>query len=176
MITQEIVRDRFGCLDDGTLIHKTNAGRAVAGSAAGTLNGDGYLRISICGHRYAAHRIIWLWHYGYLPENDIDHRNRERTRNTVGNLREVSRQCNIRNTGNWVTNTSGVKGVIRSKNSGLWEARIVSGSRKYHLGRFRDFLEAVCHRLAAEQALDWAGCDECSPAFHYVKNHIKHIK
>ncbi len=41
------------------------------------------------------------------------------------------------------------------------------------VGRHKDFTEAVAHRLAAEQALDWSGCDSSSPAYQYMQNYIE---
>ena len=36
-------------------------------------------------------------------------------------------------------------------------------------------LSAVCHRLAAEQAESWSGCDSASPAFVFVKENITNV-
>ena len=81
------------------------------GDIIGTPDGLGYLRSSIDGKKYKLHRLAWLYVYGYFPENFIDHINRNRSDNRIENLREVSRQCNVRNCGNLKTNTSGIKGV-----------------------------------------------------------------
>ena len=77
---------------------------------------NGYIRIGLRGKEYLAHRLAWLFVYGYIPENDIAHIDRIRHHNWIKNLRESSRQCNVRNTGNYSTNTSGVKGVSWGKN------------------------------------------------------------
>lgn len=42
-----------------------------------------------------------------------------------------------------------------------------------YLSIFDDFTEAVAHRLAAEQCLDWDGCDSTSPAYLYMKEYLK---
>lgn len=104
-----------------------------------------------------------------MPENDIDHRNRRRWDNHIDNLREASDVCNQRNTSNRSTNKSGVKGVCWHSALGKWHANIMVEGKQCHLGYHKDLIEAVCHRLAAEQALDWNGCDDCSPAFQYLK-------
>lgn len=33
--------------------------------------------------------------------------------------------------------------------------------------------EAVCHRLAAEQCVNWPGCDSSSPAYQYVQKMLR---
>ena len=38
-----------------------------------------------------------------------------------------------------------------------------------NLGGYKNFDEAVCHRLAAEQCLVWDGCDNSSTAYQYVQ-------
>lgn len=168
-LTQDRVKDIFD-FKDGKLLWKTRkANGGKAGQQAGWAHRTGYHVVSVDSKRYLAHRIIWLWHNGYLPENQIDHINRNRADNRICNLREVTQTCNNRNTGNPPTNTSGIKGVSCAKRSAKWMACIRVAKRTIYLGRHADFTEAVCHRLAAEQALDWDGCDSSSPAFKYVR-------
>ena len=69
------------------------------GTAVGSVGGAGYLYIGINGRIHTAHRIIWLWWYGYFPENQIDHIDRNKLNNKLSNLREVSQTCNNRNCG-----------------------------------------------------------------------------
>ena len=51
-----------------------------------------------------------------------------------------------------------------------WESQIRSNNKLFPLGYYKDFLEAVCARLAGEQALGWKGCEADSPAYRYVCN------
>ena len=172
MLTQERVRELFDyCVETGELVRKiTTSNNAKKGAVLNTANKHlGYIQISIQKVRYYAHRLIWLWHYGYFPENGIDHINRDRSDNRIENLREVSQLCNMRNTGNVATNTSGVKGVCWDNSRGLWSARVSLKDKTKSIGRHVDFNEAVLHRLAAEQCLNWAGCDNASPAYKYAK-------
>ena len=140
------------------------------GSEAGCINRRGYIQIRFNNKQYSAHRIAWLYVYGYFPEYGIDHINRIKTDNRIANLREVSQQCNSRNTGNYKTNTSGVKGVCWHKINKRWCSFIKKDNGLINLGTYKDFDNAVCARLAAEQGLGWPGCDSSSPAFKYVQN------
>lgn len=173
MVTYDRVRELFDYREDGELIRKVTVGkgRSKIGMKAGCL-GRGYFMTGVDGKLYKNHRLIWLWHYGYFPENLIDHIDRNAQNNRIENLREVSGSCNLRNTGNPENNTSGVKGICWNKNFKRWIPRITVNSKLYNLGRFEDFAEAVAHRLAAEQCLNWEGCDINSPAYQFIKQTI----
>ena len=160
-------------LETGIFIRKvSNSNRIKVGSVAGSIDKDGYLIITIDWKRYKAHRLAWLYIYGYFPEHDIDHINRNPSDNRIKNLREVSRSCNMRNTGNHRDNTSGVKGVRFSEKRKKWMSQIQVNRKCRFLGYYIDFNDAVCARLAGEQCLDWNGCDSSSPAFKYVEKMI----
>ena len=143
-----------------------------ASTKAGTINSDGYIMITIDCKLYYAHRLAWLYTYGYFPEHQIDHINKIKHDNKIENLRESNHSCNARNTKTYITNTSGVKGVVFDKRNQKWKAQIVVNYKAISLGRFVDFDEAVCLRLAAEQCLNWHTCDTDSSAYRYVKEHI----
>lgn len=147
--------------------------RIKAGDVAGTLTPHGYIQIHVNSIIFMAHRLAWLYVYGYLPESDLDHINRDKSDNRIENLREVSRQCNTRNTGNLITNTSGVKGVCWFKPFKKWIGQIVVDGKNKNLGYYNDFNDAVCARLTAEQCLNWSSCDKSSTAYKYVKEHIQ---
>ena len=148
----------------------TLCSRAIAGSVAGCLNKLGYTVIRISGNLYQAHRLAWLYVYGYFPEHDIDHKDRNKSNNKIDNLRHATRQCNLRNTGLQANNTSGIKGACWDKQQDKWRAQIMVNNKNHYLGLFSDFTEAVCTCLAVEQCLNWPSCDSNSPANQYVKD------
>jgi hypothetical protein len=140
---------------------------------AGTHRSDGYLNVMVDGKFYRAHRLIFLYHFGYLPENDIDHIDRCKTNNKIENLREVSHTCNARNSTQQNLTSSGVKGITWHKSRQKWLVHImVHGAAKY-LGIYSDFTEAVAYRLAAEQCLDWGSCDSSSPAYQFMEGYCE---
>jgi hypothetical protein len=107
--------------------------------------------------------------HGYFPENFIDHINGKRDDNRIKNLREVSFRCNIRNSKVRNTNTSGVTGVTFDRDLKKWRASISVGKTTHYLGASVDFPEAVAHRLAGEQCLNWGGCNANTSAAIYIK-------
>ena len=78
----------------GIFTRKKGSRAGKVGAIAGSLTSYGYIRVSICSKFYMAHRLAWLYVYGYLPENSIDHINGVRNDNRLANLQEVSRACN----------------------------------------------------------------------------------
>ena len=147
-------------------------GRSVVGGTAGSLDKDGYRHIGINKKDYKAHRLAWLYINGYFPENQVDHINRKKDDNRFKNLREVSQTCNNRNMGNPCHNTSGVKGIVWHRGTKKWRAQLMVNKKMFHLGLYKDFLDAVCARLAGEQRLNWSECDSLSPAARYVKENV----
>jgi len=151
------------------------SGNAKVGYIAGYKNRRGYLQTRVDGKTYLNHRLIWFWHYGYMPELGIDHIDQYRSNNRIENLREVSQTCNMRNC-KQRESTSGIKGIFWDKAINKWAAKIMVNGKTIHLGYHDDLVEASCHRLAAEQAEGWEGCDSTSPAYLYVKNHTDKIR
>lgn len=150
-----------------TVFRSSNAKK---GDVAGSLTVNGYFEISIDNIRYLAHRLAFLYMIGHFPEHNIDHINGIRNDNKWCNLREVSQSCNIRNGKIHFDNKSGVTGVFWYTKPRKWAANIFKGKRKW-LGCFKNFDEAVCHRLAAEQCLDWKDCKKCplTSAHDYIE-------
>ena len=95
MITQAQVKDLFE-YKDGNLywIKKTHPSvRIDIGDKAGTIlnkkQGRGYIVIKVNKNSYLAHRLIYLYHHGYMPEF-IDHIDGDQGNNKVENLRPCS--------------------------------------------------------------------------------------
>jgi hypothetical protein len=172
MITQDYVRELFH-YKDGGLFWKTHRKGVRAGSMAGTRCSNGYLHATIDRKLYLAHRLIFLYHHGYLPENDIDHIDRNRSNNKIENLREVSKSCNSRNSMQQNSTSSGVKGITWNKHTQKWKAHIATDGTSKYLGYYSDFTEAVAHRHAAEQCLNWGSCDSSSPAHQFMEDYCE---
>ena len=127
--------------------------KAKAGDVAGGLNDKGYLIIRHNDKSYKAHRLAYLYVYGYMPEI-IDHKNRIKNDNKILNLREVASSQNSCNRNLSSANTSGVTGVSwNPQKGGRWVSRISVNGKRKHLGYYLEFDEAVKVRLDAELAL-----------------------
>lgn len=121
-----------------------------AGKEAFTaVNKSGYKRGTLWNKNYLAHRIIWKIVHNEEPD-DIDHIDGNRLNNRIDNLRNVSRQENLKNIRIRSDNTTGTHGVSMFKRTGKYTARIQYGGKGIHLGYFGTLEEAVAARKAAE--------------------------
>lgn len=121
------------------------------GSIAGGINAKGYIVIGLGGKRYLAHRLAWLYMFGDLPKEQLDHINRNPSDNRINNLRAVNNEENHKNKAPQSNNTSGVVGVVWDKSRGKWAAQIKSAGSHYFLGRYTDMFDAICARKSAER-------------------------
>lgn len=171
-IKYEQVKQLFDYNSSGYLIRKiTTSSRAIKNNIVGTKNHYGYLQVSIKNKQYKVHRLIWLWHYGYMSENSIDHINGDKLDNRIENLREINHQCNIINTGNHKNNTSGIKGVKLNKKTNKWQANIIMDGKEIYLGLYKNIYNAVLARLTAEICFNWTNCNNLTPAYEYAIKH-----
>ena len=128
----------------------TRGGTARAGSAAGGVNGNGYLVVKIHQRSYLNHRIAWFWSYGEWPLDQIDHINRDRLDNRLDNLRPASNTENRRNSSVNRNNNSGIPGVSFLGRLGKWQANIRVNRKLLYLGVFATQSDAAEVRRAAE--------------------------
>ena len=126
-ITQKKLQDIFYYID-GILIKK-RSGKKVGVKP----DPNGYGVVKLNGQVYKAHRIIFKFVYGYLPDM-LDHRDGNKMNNNITNLRPATAQENQRNAQLRVDSTSGATGVSFSK--GKWRAYIYVDERQINLGRF----------------------------------------
>jgi hypothetical protein len=170
MITQARIRELFDYRSDGELIRRVRtAGRAKIGEVAGYLHSGGYRYISVNSKSYKAHRLVWLWHNGYMPENGIDHIDRNKNNNKIENLREVSKVCNARNCNLSRNNSSGITGVAWLKKKGAWRASISILGKSIHLGLHDNILKAAKTRWDAEVKYEWPSCNSTSSAYLFLR-------
>lgn len=97
----------------------------------------GYVDISYKNKPFKAHRLIYFYHHGHLPEL-VDHIDGNRSNNRIENLREASRCQNQHNRSNTTRNTSGKKNVFYIKKSKTWRVVVQSNNIKYRIGCFKD--------------------------------------
>lgn len=123
---------------------------AKAGSVAGGINNLGYVRISVDGKRYLAHRLAFLYMTGEWPSNEVDHRDGNPSNNAWANLRAASHAENMRNGKARKHNSLGIKGVRRTA-TGAYSARITINRETLYLGTYTTPDEAAAiYALAAK--------------------------
>ena len=153
-ITQKRLKELL-CYDKGGLYWKvTNGPRGKAGSLAGVINSHGYRCITVDMKQYRSHRLIWLYHYGYLPKY-IDHKYGKEIGDYLWNLRECTAAQNGANQRLGKSNTSGYKNVIWSKKSKRWLVRIKKNRKDHHIGSYVNILDAA--KAAAEARIKLHG-------------------
>lgn len=135
------------CPDSGRLAWTTGqfAGKTISGT-----NTKGYIQLQIDGITLLGHRVCYCLMTGSMPPMDIDHIDGDKTNNTWSNLRLVNNSDNHKNMKIFKTNSSGVAGVAWNPIKNRWDSYITSRNRRFYLGRFKNFFDAVCARKAAE--------------------------
>jgi hypothetical protein len=118
------------------------------GTAAGSHDRAGYLRIGVSCRIYAAHRLAFLYMTGETP-TEVDHINRVKDDNRWSNLRSASRSENVANTPLRRDNSSGYRGVGWYPRYKKWCAKGRLCGKSVHLGYFASLEEA------AEVARKW---------------------
>jgi|688.fasta_scaffold389513_2 hypothetical protein len=96
---------------------------------------SGYVLIKFMKKTTTVHRIVFLYHHGYLPKC-IDHINGNKSDNRIENLRDATHCQNMMNIGKSSLNKSGYKGVSFQKTSKKWIAQIKQNKNIFYLGLF----------------------------------------
>jgi hypothetical protein len=115
--------------------------RIPAGGVTGSTTRTGYVHIGVLGRSYPAARLAWLYMTGSFPKGQIDHINRLRNDNRFNNLRDVTQTQNNYNTGLYKNNTSGFKGVQKTKKGEYRAGARVDGVQT-HIGTYATAEEA----------------------------------
>ena len=130
----------------------------VGDIAGGIDRSTGYVKISVDGRRYFAHRLAWLHVHGEWPKTGIDHRNRNGADNRIGNLREASKSANAHNaTEAKCGSRSGLLGASWCKKQKRWQATITVNRRSRYLGRYATAEEAHAVYMSAKASM-MPGC------------------
>ena len=136
MITQEEVRKYLEYNEEtGELKWKiSTSNRSPVGSIASNniCKVSGYSKIGFLGTRYQVHRIVWLYVYGYFPE-EIDHINGIRHDNRLCNLRKCTRSENNynRDPAKERPSNTGFKGVTFSSRYGHYACGVKFGEQRF---------------------------------------------
>lgn len=151
MITQKQLKELFEYKEGGLYWKISPAHRVKVGDRFGAYNKrDRYRTGAVLNKPYREHRLIYLYHYGYIP-SILDHINGVRDDNRIENLREVTRVQNGQNRGQHRNNTSGHQGVSLHKPTNKWRVQLNIQGKNKHFGYFEDF-ELAC--LVSDEVKD----------------------
>ena len=107
-----------------------------AGKEAFTsLDERGYKQGRISGKKLYAHRVIYALAYGSWPDEQVDHKNGNRSDNRLCNLRAATKSENGANR-HVSRGTSRFIGVSWHSKSGKWVAYTQKDGRQHYLGLF----------------------------------------
>lgn len=93
---------------------------------------QGHKQIYFNKKQYLVHRLIWIYHYGDIPdEMYVDHIDGDANNNKIENLRLATHKQNLNNIKRIrKNNTSGIPGVSWNKTDKRWRANIKKYSGK----------------------------------------------
>ena len=147
MISQIELKSLFDYVN-GKLVAKTNSNKRKIGYTFCTVTKKGYLKGSVNGKQYREHRLIFLYHHGYMPLQ-VDHIDGNPANNLIENLRPATSAQNNQN--RKATGASKIKGVVWHKQSKKWTASICVNRKSVHLGSFLFIEEAALVANKARQ-------------------------
>lgn len=114
-----------------------------AGKLAGHQDNQGYAKICLNKQVYSAHRLIWILHFGEIPEGlEIDHIDGNRSNNRPENLRLVTHSENCKNSRKLRPTGELKSGVHWHASRQKWRARVGYNMQRMHLGFYDDRAEA----------------------------------
>ena len=150
ILTQEFLKEHFEYRDGHLWWIKPRSNRVKIGQQFGCYHVRGYRDGRLKGKLYKEHRLIWLYHYGVWPKDQLDHINGIKDDNRIENLREASHQQNMFNRKSY-GKTSKYKGVSWHKQRKKWVAQYHYKRKVYHIGLYETEEEAAeAYRKATE--------------------------
>lgn len=101
---------------------------------------------------YTISRLVWALHYGYWPDQLIDHRDGDKGNIKIKNLRAATFQQNMYNRVGYGDYPKGVVLKRDANRAKPWSARIRIDGRKVAIGAYATMEEAAeAYRQAAEK-------------------------
>jgi len=140
--------------DTGIFMWKQKRKGIKTGIPLGCDNGFGYLRITVTGKSEYAHRLAWIYSYGYWPTETIDHINGNKSDNRIANLRMATYAENSQNKRTAQSNNkSNILGVSWHKKANKWQVHICTDRIRKYLGLFDDKYEAEQTYINAKRSM-----------------------
>jgi hypothetical protein len=128
--------ENFELIDNNFYWKKPRSGIAV-GQKAGCLDNTGYIRIRFNQKKYLLHRLLYLYHHGFMPKY-VDHIDGNPLNNDIKNLRKVTFSQNRQNLKKQKNNTSGYKNVVWSISQKKWRVTLWANGKFMSFGGYDD--------------------------------------
>lgn len=140
-LTAGRLKELFDCNPvTGEFVRRFPRNGSPAGKVVGRAAVGRYVVISADGKFYKAHRLVWLYVHGQMPDCDIDHIDGDKANNRISNLRLATKSQNKANEKLRRDNSSGFKGA--KPHMGRWQARIFVGGKRMSLGYYSTAAQA----------------------------------
>lgn len=143
------------------LIKKYKYGKRTVGSSASAIHGHRYETISVLKKRFYTHRLVWLYHHGFMPEY-IDHINGNCLDNRIENLRVCTHSQNHASKKGGPRSKTGYRGVHRRVNrttEDTYWAVIMVNREPIRLGTYQTAEDAArAYNMAAKEFFGEFAC------------------
>lgn len=135
-VDPKTIRDIYDyCQETGRLSRRKPGPGARPGKPLGTIGADGYRRIVLGRRSTIASAVVWAWHYGEWPAEDLLRRNGDRQDDRIENLaprtelRRPVAVCSRLSPEDQPENMLG--DLPESLNTGIYEIRNAQNGRRY---------------------------------------------
>jgi len=159
MTMYDTINDLFQYRDNNLYWKVQPSNRVDMSKPAGGINGQGYLRITIKGKQYRAHRLIYQmfneqWDItDTSQDNQIDHADNDKLNNSIDNLRVATSSQQQHNRGKRNDNTSGDAGVVWDKASEKWRVQVRVNKKSHNGGLFVNKEDAIAKAIQMRDEL-----------------------
>lgn len=119
---------------------------------AGSQDRYGYKWIRINGNLYSTARVVWYYHYGKFPKENLEYKNGNPRDIRISNLIEVSYLLHKERQRARKITTEGAKGVYKNKH-GMWKVRIMKDGKAHTRGPFLEPADAYASHKQLSQEL-----------------------
>ena len=155
--SQKILQSLF-TYKDGHLYWKESRARCVKkGGIAGCLRKDNYWQIYINNKAYFAHRLIYMFFYGTVPDQ-VDHIDNCQSNNRIENLRPASQSQNSLNRKISKQNKTGFKNVSIHSQTQKFHVTITLQNKLISFGLYNDLelADLVAQEARAKYCKEYA--------------------
>ena len=148
--------------ETGVFTHKNTEkqrGKTRDGETAGHITKGGFTKIKVSSKALCAHKLAFLFHYGFIPKNGVYHKNGNRADNSIVNL------CAVPETHSYTAWMKKLDNDERIKNLGL-DSRLISRDEAIAAGLNRYFTGIECKNgHIAERSVVGRTCMMCNAEF-----------